>query len=266
MEAAGEVTFTATEVQDANAHARLSFDTEEPTLRLNLPGDLNTHLRGKAALLANMETRAGVHHLIADLHETRFEVYGMPVKGFHVDTRYAPKTQAIDVRRVRLRLAQGDLDLEAHVELGGEDHVVAGEHDITLKLRDFPVRALARQFVGLPQLLPDGLSLTVRSQGRALYPPTSEVLVDVVPEGLPGEDWPGLPHSMELRGRFLTHPDLVEVLKLEVAVEHVPSFAIQGALPLQQQSFIDLIQAIHQVNPKGPLRRVPAAPSSSEAL
>ena len=60
---------------------------------------------------------------------------------------------------------------------------------------------------------------------------------------------------------LVTHPDLLEVLRLEVNIDKLPKFAIQGSLQLQTDSAMQTLKAIHSPAPLAGLYRVPVAPA-----
>ena len=265
LEASGDIRTPGSPPVAIDGQCTLKVDTENAVLRAQIPDPLRYNLRGALALKGVLSAKsASTQDFVIDLEESRFEVYAVPIKGLHVAGSLAGMN--LQLQESTLRFADGHVAIQGSVALMPAAKVLAGNHALKVTAKTLPVRAVAGQFVETPALLPENVSFAARSTGRSLWPMTSQVDVEVIPDGLPGSTWPGLPSTMELRGRFLTHPDLLEILKLELAVEDTPRFAIQGSLPMESQSVRQLIDELHAPHPKGPLQRVPVAPARKHLL
>lgn len=256
---AGETQLGRNGDMDAHIRGDITVDTGKFLPKVKRLDALKKAVRGSATMhFAGQHT--GQHGQIKlALAQHDLQVQWLPLKEVTISVGH--DRGDIDIEAFRIGLGEGCLEGHGTLALGSDPNVPLAEHNISLKAHAMPIRELARPWVALPALLPEAISFAVVSQGRALWPPTSQVDVDIVPEGLPGEDWPGLPKAMELKGRFLTHPDLLEILKLEAYIDNVPDFAIQGALPMHEQSVLDIIHELHGPHPKSPLQRIPVAPT-----
>ncbi len=247
---------------DADLHGSISLDTQSFAPKVHRLDGLKNAVHGVITLAfeAQHTGQTGEAKLTLGKHDLR--VQSLPIRELTIQISH--NRRELTLKTFKFGLGEGSVEGHGTVALGTDPNVPLAEHDITWRAHAMPVRELARPVVSLPALLPEAVSFAVVSKGRALWPPTSQVDLDLVPEGLPGENWPGLPKAMELKGRFLTHPDLLEILKLEVGIDKVPDFAIQGALPLCNQSIFDVIRALHGPGSNSALRRIPVAPSQKK--
>ncbi|HET6346882.1 MAG TPA: hypothetical protein VFH51_18250, partial [Myxococcota bacterium] len=227
--------------------AHFALDTAQPVVRNRLPNWLAHAIQGTASGSGAYDDTGPTTRFSLDVRGKNLAWRHLGLDRVHARGQVDGATYALDA----LHIQSGDSALDVHgtCTLLPDARTLLGRHDLTLSSPKLALRRLVGPFVPRPGLLPETVRMNVRTRGRSLWPVTSEVQLDLDAWGVPASWLPGVPDPLVVRGTAIAHPDMVEVLRLQIG-SRTSQIALQGAVPYDKLGVIDLYKSLHRIPEK----------------
>jgi hypothetical protein len=238
----GGLTASDTAVKTLDATGEFQLDTGCAVLRANLDPFVVKSLQGSAR--GHFKLLGPVEDLQFHVEVTGTELAWQDMQLNHLVTTGHLLPHALHLQKMHMRLADAEVQAEGNVALATDAETTFGQHDLQLTAHRLPMRRLLFAFTRQIMLLPEWVSVTLHSQGRSLWPMTSEVDLHMQAEGIPSGARGLFPDPFVADGKLRTHPDIIEILWLKLG-STTSTLTLQGIVPLRAQGLPEIYRNLH---------------------
>ena len=248
----GYFTATETAITGADAGGTLRVDVGFAPLQALLPPALVKTLHGAMAGRVRVETRGPRRTAKLDFDGNKLTWRHLKLE--HIGVGVSLKGQQLQVDGTQVRFSVRDdesgknvtakVDIKGTLALFPDAKTAVGEHDLQVTVTDLPLQLAMGPLVDKPGLLPKTANLNLHTVGRSLWPMTSVVDLEATAHGVPASWIPGIPDPFVLHGKLLTHPDAIEVMRLQFGSES-SKLGLQGIIKFNRLGLLDIVKNLH---------------------
>lgn len=250
VDAGGRFLATDTAFKEIHAHAAFALDSGFAFLHAQLAPPVAQGLSGQMEGRVKLEGVGPSRHFAVDIDGNRLAWRKLALA--HLSTTGYLRGSNVTLDTLALRLDDALVNVHGTMTMRPAPGVAIGMHDLKLSAQNLAVQRVLGPFVDQSGLLPERVTMTLHTRGRSLWPMTSEVDLDLSAHGVPASWMPGVPDPMIVHGKLITHPDAIEIMRLQFGSD-TKQMALAGTIPFQRLGVMRVIKSLHSV-PDRPAR------------